>query len=231
MCLKQQLKFIKDVLFQKDLYYPIQKKEKTLWMGNEYGGFYVVPSALDSKSIVYSFGIGEDISFDEEVIKTFGCKVFAFDPTPKTKLFIEKVKPTNSFIFFDVGIAAYDGLTKFYLPENKDYISCTTYNRWKYDESILKPIEVPVKRLITLMNDLGHTHIDLLKMDIEGSEYDVIPDILQSSIPINQILIEVHHRFEGIGLNKTKEMIHRLNMVGYKIAAISDSRDEYTFIK
>ena len=39
------------------------------------------------------------------------------------------------------------------------------------------------------------SRIDILKMDIEGAEYDVIDDIINSPVPIAQVLIEFHHRF------------------------------------
>lgn len=38
------------------------------WYGNKYGGFYICDKYINEKSIIYSFGIGEDISFDETVI-------------------------------------------------------------------------------------------------------------------------------------------------------------------
>lgn len=33
--------------------------------------------------------MGEDISFDEELMKK-GCEVYAYDPIPKSKIFVEK---------------------------------------------------------------------------------------------------------------------------------------------
>ena len=42
-----------------------------------------------------------------------------------------------------------------------------------------KYINVNVKKLRSIMNELGHTKIDLLKMNIEGSECDVIDDMLK----------------------------------------------------
>ena len=42
------------------------------WYGSEYGGFYVCPSLLNSQSVVYSFGVGEDISFDKSIIEKHG---------------------------------------------------------------------------------------------------------------------------------------------------------------
>ena len=68
-------------------------------------------------------------------------------------------------------------------------------------------------------------------MDIEGSEYVVLDDILSAGVKIKQILIEFHHRFKGVGIRRTKEAIKKLRNYGYEIAAISNSKEEYTFVK
>ena len=68
-------------------------------------------------------------------------------------------------------------------------------------------------------------------MDIEGAEYEVIEDIINSSVPINQVLIEFHHRFESIGTGMTRQAISRLNEVGYRIFNVSASGEEISFIK
>ena len=39
---------------------------------------------LNKESIVYSFGIGKEISFDLAIIEEFGLSVNAFDPTPNS---------------------------------------------------------------------------------------------------------------------------------------------------
>jgi FkbM family methyltransferase len=41
-----------------------------------------------------------------------------------------------------------------------------------------------MKTLKDIMNELGHEHIDVLKMDIEGSEYDVLENILNENISV-----------------------------------------------
>ncbi len=185
---------------------------------------------LPAQSIVYSFGVGEDISFDEELMKN-GCEIYAYDPTPKSKVFVEKRQLPSSFHFNPFGLADYDGEAKFYLPENDEYVSCTTYNRWGYDENKKEPLVVEMKKLSTLMKENGHSRIDLLKIDIEGSEYAVIDDILKEKIDVAQICVEVHHRFSGIGVGKTKDMVRKLNANDYYIVAISDTREEYTFVR
>jgi hypothetical protein len=52
---------------------------------NQGGRGWIVPSAvLTSDEICYSAGLGEDGSFDLELANTYHCKVFAFDPTPRS---------------------------------------------------------------------------------------------------------------------------------------------------
>jgi sensor c-di-GMP phosphodiesterase-like protein len=68
-------------------------------------------------------------------------------------------------------------------------------------------------------------------MDIEGSEFEVIDNILSSSIEINQILIELHERFFVDGKARTEKLVRSLRDNGYKVFAVSDSFEEVSFIK
>ena len=45
--------------------------------GSAYGGWNVAASQLNKDSIIYSFGVGEDISFDTSLIEKYGCNIFA----------------------------------------------------------------------------------------------------------------------------------------------------------
>ncbi len=81
------------------------------------------------------------------------------------------------------------------------------------------------------MELLGHKEIDLLKMDIEGTEFSVIPHILKSGIPFQELCVEVHNRFFENGNQLLKDMVQKLNDKGFYIASISDSYEEITFIK
>jgi sensor c-di-GMP phosphodiesterase-like protein len=70
-----------------------------------------------------------------------------------------------------------------------------------------------------------------MKMDIEGTEYEVLDGLLSSSIKPTQLLVEFHHRFPGIGLEKTADIIERLRGAGYKIFAISEIGREVSFLR
>ena len=52
-------------------------------LGTEYGGHTLATAGLHTGSVVYSFGVGEDVSFDVALIQRFGSIVHAFDPTPR----------------------------------------------------------------------------------------------------------------------------------------------------
>ncbi|MNL38792.1 hypothetical protein D3C87_1610300 [compost metagenome] len=68
-------------------------------------------------------------------------------------------------------------------------------------------------------------------MDIEGSEYCVIDSILDSSIEVKQILLEIHERFFDNGMEKTKSLLDSLRRHGYQIFGVSDTLEEISFIK
>jgi hypothetical protein len=67
------------------------------------------------------------------------------------------------------------------------------------------------------MDELNHQKIEILKMDIEGAEYDVIEDLLQSNPDVRKLLVEFHHRFSSIGKHKSKDIIEKLINHGYRI--------------
>ena len=216
------------ILLGREFNFKIQTKQEKQWFGNWYGGFYLACSKLGINSVIYSFGIGEDISFDEAVINRFGCMVFGFDPTPRSIDWLEnkKVIPAH-FNAFEYGIDLTDGMVTFYSPVNPAHVSCSVLSKGRASE---RSFSVPMKSFRTITRELGHSYIDVLKMDIEGSEYEVIPDILSAGIHIGQIVIEFHHYFIDNGMKRTGELVNLLNSHGYKIFAVSDSGKEVSFI-
>ncbi len=81
------------------------------------------------------------------------------------------------------------------------------------------------------MDELGHKHIDLLKLDIEGAEYDVIDDLLTHGVLPHQILVEFHHRFSGATRKDTRKRIKALQRHGYRVFAVSRDAQECCLIR
>ena len=203
--------------------FPCTKK----WYGSTYGGFYINPDMLHKNSIVYSIGLGKDISFDRRVMKNHACQVYGFDPTPDAIQYIRKQAPNSLFHFYDYGIACESKIEKFYLPINKKGVSGSMVLNAHVNS--IDFIEAKMKSLTDLTTMLGHKKIDVLKMDIEGSEYDVIANIMQSGIQIGQLLVEFHDRFFD-GDIRSKKTVELLLQNGFEILGASLNYEEVSFI-
>ncbi len=138
----------------------------------------------------------------------------------------------QQFAFHPWAVAASDGSLTLYPYLKKNGIkSDVMYTLIVEEETIDDVIEVPAYTLSTISEKLGHDKIDLMKMDIEGAEYEVLDGLLASPIKPTQLLVEFHHRFPGIGLEKTADTIERLRDAGYKIFAISEIGREVSFLR
>lgn len=219
---------LRKVLLGKDFFAYTQYTTTKLSIGNAGANFTVAIQLLNDSSIVYSFGVGTDISFDLGLIEKYGMNVFAFDPTPKSINWVKSQQIPNQFKLYEYGLADYDGSANFNPPENPDHVSHTLLEKPRNNTNA---IPVQVRTLSSIMKEFGHTQIDVLKMDIEGAEYSVIENVLKSGVKIKQWLIEFHHRFDNVGVNKTKQAIQLLNKNGYKIFDVSDTGEEFSFIK
>ncbi|KKX51923.1 MULTISPECIES: FkbM family methyltransferase [Sphingobacterium] len=224
--LKKQYK----ILSGKISSFKIEHKCPHVWYGNSYGGFFVNPDLLHPDAIVYSFGIGQDTSFDDAIIQKHNCHVHGYDPTPKSIEWIaQRSDLSPKFHFHPFGLDKETRITHFNLPKNKEHVSGSIINHQNVDENNM--VEVQMKSLIDIVSENNHSYIDVLKMDIEGSEYCVIESILNSSIEIRQILLEIHERFFDNGIEKTKELLNSLHQHGYKVFGVSDTLEEISFIK
>jgi FkbM family methyltransferase len=212
----------------RDIQFPVQTRETTVSLGAEGAAWSVCPGGLGRDSVIYSVGIGTDISFDLALIERYGVTVHAFDPTPGSIAWLEAQTLPARFKWQQVGLAAHDGQASFFPPDNPTFISHSMLPRPVGDG---RAIRVDVRRVRTLMRDLGHDRLDVLKMDIEGAEYDVVDDILASGVAIEQLLIEFHHRFPDVGIERTRQAVRKLNAAGYRIFVASDTGEEYGFIR
>lgn len=191
------------------------------------GGWYYSPGALEPSPLVYSLGVGEDVDFDLRLIECSGATVHAFDPTPGAVQWAGTREFPERFHFHPLGISDFDGIAEFQPPTAEGNVCFTLLER---SSGGGPSVSAPVRRLRTVMEQLGHDVVDLLKMDIEGAEYVVIPDILEAGVKVRQLLVEFHHRFSNVGNHRTAEAVDLLLAHGYRIAHISPSGREYAFL-
>lgn len=221
--------FVKSFLrkfFRRRLHAPDIVRQFTVY-GSDYGGWPLVDGSIDESSIVYSFGVGEDVTFDLAIIERFGCNVWAFDPTPRSAQWVAKQNFPSALHFMKIGISDQDGEAAFFPPSDPSHVS---YSNRAVTSQGGKPISAPVKQLHTLMKELGHRKIDVLKLDIEGFEYQVIRNVISTQIRPSQLLVEFHHRLHGAAERDTRESVSQLRAAGYRLFHVSASGREYGFV-
>lgn len=188
------------------------------------------PLGVNRNSTVLSLGVGNDIGFDTGMIQTYGCVVHAFDPTPRCIEWIKTQDLPGGFSFHPYAIGSRDGQMRLFprMPKGRrSTIMLTMMNEGLDNE---EGIFVPVRKLATIRAELGIASVDILKMDIEASEYEVIEDFLADNVPVYQLLVEFHHRFSSVPIKKTKDALDLLFRKGYRIFYISEKAREYSLI-
>jgi FkbM family methyltransferase len=153
--------------------------------------------------------------------------IFAYDPTPKSINWVKNQNLPNNFNFFPYGISNKTEESIMYMPKNKNRSSGSLFltdQKSKDDKKMVK-----MKCLEEIIQENGHKYIDILKMDIEGSEFTVIENINFSGIKFGQIVIEFHARFFNNGKQLLKKTIKILKRNGYYCFAKSNG-NEYSFI-
>ena len=197
--------------------------------GERSGVWTVLPDQLGRDSVVYSFGVGDNLAWDLAMVNQFGLTLHAFDPTPASVQWVSQQKLPSSLRFHPIGVAGHDGTCEFALPSRGSRFNFRPAA--KPAEASREIVAAPVNRVTTIMKQLGHHHVDVLKIDIEGGEYPVFDDMLASGIAPRQLLVEFHHHFPGIGIRRTEEVVSKLKKVGYQIFDISNRGLEIGFVK
>lgn len=199
-------------------------------LGSEYGSWVIPASRLNHDSTIYCAGCGEDISFDLELIQQFRCIVHGFDPTPRAIDYVQKASANYpQYILHEFGLWDTEEILKFFAPKDASHVSHSLTNLQQTDTFI----EVPVRRLSGVMKSLGHTSIDLLKIDIEGAEYRVLESILQDALSISVICVEYdefHSPLDVDASRRIRESVSSLVKTGYRLVH-TQGNGNYTFCR
>ncbi|MBA4017309.1 MAG: FkbM family methyltransferase [Pirellula sp.] len=206
------------------------------WTAGARSGMWTAcTTGLSPASVVYSFGVGDNLAWECALIQRFGLQVLAFDPTPASVAWMAKQSLPPQLQFHAVGLAGHDGTLRFTLPSRGSRFNFRPQEANSSVESAAEStseiVEAPVNRLATLQARFGHPEIDILKIDIEGGEYVALDDFLAAGVAPKQLLIEFHHHFPGVGLPATERAVAALRARGYRIFHLSDRGLEFSFLR
>lgn len=151
-------------------------------------GLAIIPEELLSENaICYTVGVGEDIEFELALQSKYAVNQWLFDPTPRTIEFMNNQSmPMNRIHFMPFGIWKEDSKQFFQAPKIKTHVSHSINSSSK---SNLFGFEAVCRSLPSIMKQLGHKHIHLLKMNVEGVEDIILENALAAGIRPDVIVV------------------------------------------
>jgi FkbM family methyltransferase len=191
------------------------ERDDLVLIGSDYGGWAIPAGPIESSWVCYSGGVGKDISFDMGFIERFGCTVHAFDPTPSSVEYVkEAAAGEERFRFHPWGLWSADETLRFYEPDYSDsnFSIVNLHGTEGY-------FEADCKTLPTIMRELGHERVDLLKLDIEGAEYEVLESVIGGAVAPTVLCVEFHKVDGSIGA--MVDSVRRLRDAGYPAVCVN----------
>ncbi len=202
------------------------------WLGTAYGGCHVPGALLGPESACLCFGAGEDISFEEQVADTFGSRVHIFDPTPRAISYctrrIAGRRGGGQITFHPVGVWSANGTLRFYAPANPEHVSHSILNMNRGPGEFFEA-ECFTPR--TLMKRLEIDRVDLVKLNIEGAEYEVVRALLSEGVRPVVLCVtydEMHSQLDRHAMRRMRELSSRIIASGFRAAAVRGSKVTFT---
>lgn len=183
-------------------------------VGTPYGGWTVPGRLIDDAWLCYCVGAGGDVSFDLALIDRYGATVRSIEPVAE---YVEKARRTaagrDRFSTYQAAVATADGPLRMQVTHDPGSLSLSAAGLYDTD----RHVEVPGRRLESLMAELGDDHIDLLKLDIEGSEYDVVPTLDLRTLGVRIFATQLHHT---ASVGAARSLIELVRAQGYEPVAV-----------
>jgi FkbM family methyltransferase len=161
----------------------------TEFLGTEYGGWAIPRDVIGPAWVCYCAGAGIDISFDLALARRFGCEVLTLDPTEESREHVARAAAGEPRLRFQqVAVWSSDGDLRMYRAADPAHRTLSADNLQRTDRTTT----VPARSLASLMREHGHDRIDLLKLDVEGAEYELLPLIASGRLGVSVLCVEMH---------------------------------------
>jgi FkbM family methyltransferase len=146
---------------------------------------------LNQDSFIVSAGVGTSITFEEDLTSMFRTRIILLDPSP-TGVQTMNARAQDELIEFSPrGLAKRSGNASFGLPDRLEEGSFKKGT--ESDGLMFKCVSLP-----DLLEENKKSKIDLLKIDVEGFEYEIIESMIENNIQVDIICVEIHHKMKRL---------------------------------
>lgn len=128
---------------------------------------------LSKSSIVFDLG-GYKGNFAQEIYNRYLCKIFIFEPVKSFyKIIDDKFKDIPKVTTYPYGLANED--KELFISDSEDASSVFIDSEGSE--------KIKLKSILNFINNNNNiTHVDLIKINIEGGEYEVLEALLESGM-------------------------------------------------
>lgn len=159
-------------------------------VGSDWGGWAIPIDVVGQSWTCYCAGAGGDISLDIELARRFGATVRAFDPVPEyVQAATDESAGQPRVSVHQLAVATSDGPLRMQITHDQSSRSMSPAGLYESQTTV----ETAGRTLMTLMSEFGDHHIDLLKLDIEGGEYALLPTISPRELGVQVLAVQFHH--------------------------------------
>lgn len=179
---------------------------------------------LSNLNVVVDIGANVGL-FTLYMLKSRNCKkIFSIEPTNKAySQMFNVLNDERNTSLHKLAIHNFNGKSKIKSVEDNSTISGFIDDVHPYTNHNMNEEEVDVVTLKTFIDNNKLQHIDLIKIDIEGVEYDVINSLSDSELLISdRYLIEYH----WAKTKNIKSIVDRFKSLGYTITNLEDPNFE-----
>jgi FkbM family methyltransferase len=203
---------------------PTEPYPRLVELGSDWGGWIVPDDLIDESWTCYCVGAGSDVSFDLALIERYGARVRCIDPF---HVFLEQAERQADgdprITFHEVALSTQDGPLQMFGAEDAASGSLSAANLYRTERLVTKP----GRSLPSLMAELGDERADLLKLDIEGSEYDVLSALELPPLGVRVLCVELH---PSRTVREAREQLDALRAQGYRVVSCK-SPASYTLVR
>jgi FkbM family methyltransferase len=186
----------------------LDKYHFTLWRDHEGDYTHSLNHSLSINSTVVELG-GFTGVWATQIHSKFQCKVYAIEPIEKFyNQMVDRFKDQSNIHLLNVGVGVEDKKGIIYLSDDGSSSNA--------ENSI--PVEVEFRTLNRILNEWDIKEVDLLQMNIEGDEYPVLENMLETGIIDRIKTLQVQFHLGIKNDRERKEAIHeRLKAKGFKL--------------
>ena len=194
--------------------------------GSKYGGWWINTQSIDKYPLLIDCGLGEDISFPTAFLKQYPeGNVVGVDPNPRSLEYSRRHCPPGMKIIDAAFWSSNNEPIIFYLPRSQeqlpqgaDGVSGSLDGTHEYVIDGEK-IETQTINLEAILNQVRRDKCNILKLDIEGAEYELINNLINNKHIhlVEQLLIEFHHDVTHHTKKDTDNTIEKLKQAGFRL--------------